>query len=144
MLLLAARRPLQSKNIKWVLGIGILGSLGIGYWNFGLVGYWVLRFEIDSNTHRLGPTLGGGRLCGSVGGRTCVARVQHCQMYLRASREPPVVDVRCPSGPAESYCSQGPQPVFEKSSGPQRLFKLSKGFVDRPRVFCPLPAAPPC
>ena len=49
-------RPLQSKNKKWVLGIGILGSLGIGYWNFGLVGYWVLRFEIDSNTHRLGPT----------------------------------------------------------------------------------------
>ena len=48
-------RPLQSKNIKWVLGIGILGSLGIGYWDFGLVGYWVLRFEIDSNTDRLGP-----------------------------------------------------------------------------------------
>ena len=28
----------------WVLGIGVLNPVGIGYWGFGLGGYWVLGF----------------------------------------------------------------------------------------------------
>ena len=35
---------------------------------------------------------------GSVGRRACVALVQRYQLYLKASREPPAVDVGCPCG----------------------------------------------
>ena len=28
----------------WVLGIGVLNPVGIGYWSFGLARYWVLEF----------------------------------------------------------------------------------------------------
>ena len=28
----------------WVLGIGVLNTVGIGYCSFGLGGYWVLQF----------------------------------------------------------------------------------------------------
>ena len=33
--------------VLWVLGIGVLGPVGIGYWNFGTYGYWVLKFWSD-------------------------------------------------------------------------------------------------
>ena len=31
--------------VLWVLGIGILGPVGIGYWTSGTCGYWVLKFS---------------------------------------------------------------------------------------------------
>ena len=39
-----------------VLEIGDLNFVGIGYWSFGIGGYWVLDFRTSTNTHRLGPT----------------------------------------------------------------------------------------
>ena len=56
--------------------------------------------------------------------------VQHCQVYLRASREPRVVDVGCPCGisePAESYCSLGPQLAGVRRD--QRTPRLSPGRI---------------
>ena len=69
--------------------------------------------------------------CGSGGGRACVARAgQHCQMYLKASPEPPVVDVGRPceiSEPAESYCSLGPQLAGVRRD--QRTPRVSPGRI---------------
>jgi len=89
--------------------------------------------------------LGGRRLLDPVAlwwGRACVARVQHCQMYLKASPEPPVVDVGCPceiSEPAESYCSLGPQLAGEHSQGPMHDATVTRPYRDKGDRWCVAP-----